>query len=298
MKSIKLAAVGVALGAAGLARVDAGPMTIGSSVDGSKIRGTTTNFVFDTELAQMGAQEKKSEQEKKADQEKKAAAQQKAADEANDKSVTISSPADKSKIPGPSTNIVFDVVPAAAGSAIPAASKADHVHVYVDGERVAQLRGLKGSYAVDKLVTGKHWLCIRVVDKAETPVGLEKCVEVTAGDVPPMRYNKSVFFIEPKDGAVVTSPFKVVFGMRGMAVEPAGEVKADSGHHHLLINLGPMNAGEAIPVDSAHLHFGKAQSEAEIKLPPGNYKLTLQFANGAHVSYGPQMASSINVTVK
>jgi hypothetical protein len=298
MKSIKLAAIGVALAAAGVARVDAGSTTIGSPADGSNIHGTSTKIVFDTELAQKADQEKKSEEEKKTDQEKNAALQ-KAADEANDRSVTISSPANKSKIPGTGTKMVFDVVPAAAVAAVPAASKADHVHVYVDGDRVAQLHELKGSYAVDKLVPGKHWLCIRVVDKAETPVGLEKCVEVNAGNVPPMGYtHKSVSFIEPKDGVIVTSPFKVVFGVKGMAVEPAGEVKADSGHHHLLVNLGPMNAGEAIPVDAAHLHFGKAQTEVEIKLPPGNYELTMQFANGAHVSYGPAMAASINVTVK
>jgi Domain of unknown function (DUF4399) len=109
---------------------------------------------------------------------------------------------------------------------------------------------------------------------------------------------KSVWFAEPKDGATVTSPFKVVFGVKGMAVDPAGEIKADSGHHHLLINLGPMSAGEAIPVDDKHLHFGKAQTEAEVTLPPGQYKLTMQFANGAHVSYGPAMAASINITVK
>lgn len=109
---------------------------------------------------------------------------------------------------------------------------------------------------------------------------------------------KSVWFIEPKDGAVVTSPFKVVFGVKGMAVEPAGDIKADSGHHHLLINLGPMNGGEAIPVDDTHLHLGKAQTEAEIKPPPGNYKSTMEFANGAHVSCGQPMAASINVTVK
>ena len=109
---------------------------------------------------------------------------------------------------------------------------------------------------------------------------------------------QSVWFVEPKDGATVTSPFKVVFGVKGMAVEPAGEIKPNSGHHHLLINLGPIPAGEVIPVDDAHLHFGKAQTEAEIKLPPGNYKLTMQFANGAHISYGPAMAASINLTVK
>ncbi|HEY5309602.1 MAG TPA: DUF4399 domain-containing protein [Casimicrobiaceae bacterium] len=109
---------------------------------------------------------------------------------------------------------------------------------------------------------------------------------------------KSVSFVEPKDGATVTSPFKVVFAVNGMAVEPAGEIKADSGHHHLLIDLGPMPAGEAIPVDATHLHFGKAQTDAEVSLPPGKHKLTMQYANGAHVSYGPAMAATINIMVK
>jgi len=35
-----------------------------------------------------------------------------------------------------------------------------------------------------------------------------------------------------------------------------------------------------------------------LKLPPGRYKLTMQFANWAHVSYGPAMAATIDVTVK
>jgi hypothetical protein len=109
---------------------------------------------------------------------------------------------------------------------------------------------------------------------------------------------QSVAFIEPKDGASVTSPFKVVFGVTGMAVEPAGEIKPDSGHHHLLINLDAIPAGQPIPVDATHLHFGKGQTETEIKLPPGSYKLTMQFANGAHLSYGPAMAATINITVK
>ncbi len=83
-----------------------------------------------------------------------------------------------------------------------------------------------------------------------------------------------------------------------MAVEPAGEIKPDAGHHHLLINLDSIPAGESIPVNTWHMHFGKGQTEAEIKLPRGNYKLTMEFANGAHISYGPTMAASINITVK
>ena len=38
---------------------------------------------------------------------------------------------------------------------------------------------------------------------------------------------QAVWFVEPKDGATVTSPFKVVFGVKGMAVEPTGEIKPE-----------------------------------------------------------------------
>ena len=45
-----------------------------------------------------------------------------------------------------------------------------------------------------------------------------------------------VFFIEPKDGAVVANPFTVKFGLEGLALKPAGDATPDSGHHHLIID--------------------------------------------------------------
>ena len=109
---------------------------------------------------------------------------------------------------------------------------------------------------------------------------------------------RSVMIAEPADGATVSSPFKVRFGVRGMAVAPAGEVLADSGHHHLLINLDAVPAGESVPFTDRHLHFGKGQTEADVTLPPGRYTLTAQFANGAHQSYGKPMSQTIAVIVK
>ncbi|UTY58858.1 DUF4399 domain-containing protein [Massilia sp. erpn] len=109
---------------------------------------------------------------------------------------------------------------------------------------------------------------------------------------------QSVSFVEPADGATVSSPFKVKFAVSGMEVKPAGEMAANTGHHHLLINGESMKAGESIPFDDNHLHFGKGQTEAEVKLPPGKYKLTMQFANGAHQSYGAGLSKTISVTVK
>ena len=93
--------------------------------------------------------------------------------------VTISSPTEGQKLPNNSTKLVYEVAPG---------SKGEHVHIFIDGDEVARIHEMKGSYSVDKLTTGKHWLCVRVVDKAHTPVGQEKCVGVVAGNIPPMGY--------------------------------------------------------------------------------------------------------------
>jgi Domain of unknown function (DUF4399) len=109
---------------------------------------------------------------------------------------------------------------------------------------------------------------------------------------------QAMSILEPVNNATVGTTFKVRFGVKGMAVAPAGDIVKDSGHNHLLINLDSIAAGESIPFTEKHMHFGKGQTEADITLTPGVYKLTAQFANGAHQSYGKAMAQSITVTVK
>lgn len=109
---------------------------------------------------------------------------------------------------------------------------------------------------------------------------------------------QSVSLLEPANGATVGTTFKVRFAVNGMAVAPAGDIVADSGHNHLLINQMPVPKGQSVPFDDQHKHFGAGQTEAMITLPPGQYKLTSQFANGAHQSYGAPMSSTIQITVK
>jgi hypothetical protein len=109
---------------------------------------------------------------------------------------------------------------------------------------------------------------------------------------------QQVSILEPANNAVVGTTFKVRFGVKGLEVAPAGDIVANSGHHHLLINLDPIASGESIPFTEKHMHFGKGQTEAEVKLAPGVYKLTAQFANGAHQSYGQALSNTITVTVK
>ena len=93
-----------------------------------------------------------------------------------------------------------------------------------------------------------------------------------------------VFFANLKEGQTVKSPFKVEMGVEGIGLDTAGTIKQASGHHHILVNLDSLTAGTVIPMDSTHLHFGKAQREAEVKLAPGKYKLTLQYRSEEHTS--------------
>ncbi len=109
---------------------------------------------------------------------------------------------------------------------------------------------------------------------------------------------QSVDFIEPRDGATVASTFKVKFALDGMKVAPAGDMSEGTGHHHLLIDADDIPEGTAIPMDDRHRHFGKGQTETEITLPPGRHRLTMQFADGAHRSYGEKMRKTIEVNVK
>ena len=107
-----------------------------------------------------------------------------------------------------------------------------------------------------------------------------------------------VFFIEPRNGAVLFSPFRVIFGSELVQVKPAGEVDPNSGHNTLFINAGgALPKGELIPTDDHHIHCSNAQTRTELDLPPGEYQLTLQFADGAERSHGPQMSASIHITV-
>lgn len=107
-----------------------------------------------------------------------------------------------------------------------------------------------------------------------------------------------VFFANLEDGQKVTSPVKVEFGVEGMEVQPAGELNEGKGHHHIIINGAPLERGTVVPADSTNIHYGKGQLETELELPAGEHTLTMQFADGYHQSYGPQMSATISVVVE
>lgn len=108
----------------------------------------------------------------------------------------------------------------------------------------------------------------------------------------------SVAFGAPADGATVTSPVALTFKVEGMTVQPAGTLTEGTGHHHVIVDSEGIPAGEAVPADETHIHFGKGQTETSLELTPGPHTLTLQFADGAHRSYGPKMSTKISVVVE
>jgi hypothetical protein len=122
--------------------------------------------------------------------------------------------------------------------------------------------------------------------------------------LPELAPNARVFFVDPAEGATITGPLEngavsvnVKMGAENVAIKPAGALEAGSGHHHVLIDVGAMPAGTVVPKDETHLHFGKAETEATIRVPIGSHKLTLQLADGIHRSYGDKLSSTITITV-
>jgi hypothetical protein len=112
----------------------------------------------------------------------------------------------------------------------------------------------------------------------------------------------TVFFVEPKNGAEITGPVKVVMGVKGIEIAPAGTETPHTGHHHILIDTTiptGEKALEPLPADDNVKHFGKGQTETSLTLAPGKHTLQLLVGDGGHVPYDPPLASEkITVTVK
>ncbi|MEM9724431.1 MAG: DUF4399 domain-containing protein [Pseudomonadota bacterium] len=112
----------------------------------------------------------------------------------------------------------------------------------------------------------------------------------------------AVYFVNLNDGDTVSAPVKVVFGLSGMGIAPAGIEQEATGHHHLFLNRAPLNeadVGEIIPGDEEHIHFGGGQTEAVLDLEPGAYTMQLVLGDAAHIPHEPPVASDvITITVQ
>lgn len=116
-----------------------------------------------------------------------------------------------------------------------------------------------------------------------------------------------VFFVGLEDGATVSSPVTIAFGLEGMMVAPAGTEKEGTGHHHILIDRPPLGEGAdgadeliySLPADDNHVHFGKGQTEVTLELAPGSHTLQLVLGDANHIPHDPPVVSDvITITVE
>ena len=123
---------------------------------------------------------------------------------------------------------------------------------------------------------------------------------VQAQDRTPSPHGAKVFFVGLKDGATVSNPVTVKFGIKGMTLAPAGTKMDNSGHHHLLIDTDPP-ADLSVPLPAIPdkiVHFGKAQTETTLTLPPGKHTLQLVLGDQNHIPHNPPVISKkITITV-
>jgi len=123
-----------------------------------------------------------------------------------------------------------------------------------------------------------------------------------AGPLPrtPAPAGAKVYFITPTADAVVSNPLTVRFGLSGMGIAPAGTVKENTGHHHLLIDVTELPAMDMpMPNDEQHRHFGGGQTEITLELAPGKHTLQLLLGDANHIPHDPPVLSEkITVEVK
>ncbi len=113
-----------------------------------------------------------------------------------------------------------------------------------------------------------------------------------------MPADAKVYIVWPSDGQVIKGSFWVRMGLSGAGIAPAGVQKANTGHHHLLVDVDLPPLDQPIPNDHNHLHFGLGQTEAHLDLPPGKHTLQLLLADENHIPHKPPLYSNrITITV-
>lgn len=183
-------------------------------------------------------------------------------------------------------HVVIDGKPIPAGTVVPADEKNIH---YGKGQTQTQLT----------LEPGKHTLTMQFADGAHRSYG-EQLAQTINIEVVAIEGTPKVMFLEPADGAKVKSPVAMKFGLEGLKIRPAMEDPLDktTGHHHVVVDGKPIALGKVVPADDTHIHYGKGQTEATLELTPGKHTLTLQLADGAHLSYGEALSHTITVEVE
>jgi hypothetical protein len=130
---------------------------------------------------------------------------------------------------------------------------------------------------------------------------------IAAGGPGPARATQApegaeVYFINLSDGMKVTSPFRVLIGLKNMGLAPANlDEFGRTGHHHLLVNAPMPDPNATIPERNSgkerYIHLGGGQSQLTLELPNGTHELQLLVGDHEHVPHAP-MIKSERITIE
>ena len=184
----------------------------------------------------------------------------------------------------------------------PIPNDANHLH-FGAGETEAEITLTPGPHTLQLLMGDQDHIPhnppvmsekihVRVADDGKKKVAdADKNTKVKSYGPTPSRPNAKVYIVSPAEGACVSPHFAIRFGLIGMGIAPAGVEKANTGHHHLIIDSELPPFDQPIPSDENHLHFGSGETEAEVTLPRGRHTLQLLFADDQHIPHNPPIYS-------
>jgi len=173
----------------------------------------------------------------------------------------------------------------------PIPSDFNHIH-FGGGQTEAEITLPAGEHTL-QLLLGDHAHIPHVPPVVSEIIHVRVDAATVAKTRTPAPAGASVSLIEPADGATVERKVTVKFGVSGMELAPAGTSKPNSGHHHLLIDTPLPALDREIPSDLNHLHFGRAQTETEITLAPGDHTLQLLLGDHEHLPHDPPIFSKV-----
>jgi hypothetical protein len=110
-----------------------------------------------------------------------------------------------------------------------------------------------------------------------------------------------VTIVEPVDGAELDGPnVRIVLSIENIELAPVSEQRAGTGHHHLFVNVPPVEPGQAIPAGQTGIvHLGQAQTEHELtNLAPGEYTVISVVGDLVHRRIDPQVLDTTRFRVR
>ncbi|MBI4263075.1 MAG: DUF4399 domain-containing protein [Acidobacteria bacterium] len=143
-------------------------------------------------------------------------------------------------------------------------------------------------------------MCIRTLT-ATCAIGLLAACQPSGQSGQSEPSGPRVFFVQPQDGATVTSPVMLEFGSQEftIAAVPEGtvtETRPNLGHYHVAVDADCLPVGTEIPRAAPWVHFGDGKNVIDMQLPPGQHRLSLQIGDDLHRTI-EGLCSTITVNV-